>query len=300
MKTDVANLVLLKEELPVSVFFLSPDRPTTLGRAPENDIVLNDPGCSRFHAVMEKKGEEWILRDLDSRNGSALNDRLIEKETPVENGDRLQLAHSVLLFCSAATGSHSGDSPEEITTGGKTPRSLSETFAAAIGRMTDHQDLTHYLNQARDENRSLRHLLGQETEIIGNSPEIRSVLSLVKKVASSKATVLIRGESGVGKELVARAIHFSGPCKEKPLICLNCAALSESLLESELFGHEKGAFTGATERKIGKFEAADGGTLFLDEIAEMNPGLQAKFLRVLEGQPFERVGGTNRLRSMSG
>jgi Nif-specific regulatory protein len=107
--------------------------------------------------------------------------------------------------------------------------------------------------------------------------------------------VLIRGESGVGKELVARAVHFSSPRRTGPFVCLNCAALSETLLESELFGHEKGAFTGATERKIGKFEAADGGTLMLDEIGEMSSTIQAKFLRVLEGHPFERVGGSEQI-----
>src|SRR5207245_7732468 len=105
------------------------------------------------------------------------------------------------------------------------------------------------------------------------------------------ATVWIRGEIGVGKELVARALHYSSPRKDGPFVCLNCAALSETLLESELFGHERGAFTGATEKKIGKFEAADHGTIFLDEIGEMNPTSQAKLLRVLEGHPFERVGG---------
>ena len=108
--------------------------------------------------------------------------------------------------------------------------------------------------------------------------------------------MLIRGESGVGKELVARAVHFSSPRKKGPFVCLNCAALSETLLESELFGHEKGAFTGATERKIGKFEAADKGTLMLDEIGEMSPKTQAKFLRVLEGHPFERVGGSEPIK----
>jgi Nif-specific regulatory protein len=113
----------------------------------------------------------------------------------------------------------------------------------------------------------------------------------IERSAPTNATVLIRGESGVGKELVARAIHMRSPRREGPLVCLNCAALAPTLLESELFGHEKGAFTGATERKIGKFEAANGGTLLLDEIGEMSPELQAKFLRVLEGQPFERLGG---------
>ncbi|MEO8495826.1 MAG: sigma-54 dependent transcriptional regulator, partial [Planctomycetota bacterium] len=118
----------------------------------------------------------------------------------------------------------------------------------------------------------------------------------IGRAAPSRATVLIRGESGVGKELVARAVHYSSPRKKGPFVCLNCAALSESLLESELFGHERGAFTGATERKIGKFEAAHQGTLMLDEIGEMSPTIQSKFLRVLEGHPFERVGGSQQIK----
>src|SRR5256885_1438201 len=116
------------------------------------------------------------------------------------------------------------------------------------------------------------------------------------RVADTTATVLIRGESGVGKELVARAIHFSSRRKAGPFVCLNCAALTETLLESELFGHEKGAFTGATEKMVGKFESADRGTIFLDEIGEMPLSTQSKFLRVLEGHPFERLGGNNLIK----
>jgi Nif-specific regulatory protein len=122
------------------------------------------------------------------------------------------------------------------------------------------------------------------------------VTQQIARAAPSRATVLIRGESGVGKELVARAVHFSSPRKKGPFVCLNAAALSETLLESELFGHEKGAFTGATERKIGTFEQAHKGTLMLDEIGEMSPTIQAKFLRVLEGHPFERVGGSEQIK----
>lgn len=139
--------------------------------------------------------------------------------------------------------------------------------------------------------RTLKDLLRVESELVGESPALNTVVSQVGRVAETKATVLIRGESGTGKELVARAIHQSSPRKDHPFVCLNCAALTESLLESELFGHEKGSFTGATERMIGKFEAADQGTIFLDEIGEMPLSTQAKFLRVLEGHPFERVGG---------
>ena len=141
------------------------------------------------------------------------------------------------------------------------------------------------------ENRSLRDQLRLESEIVGTSAPLLKIESQILRVGETRATVLVRGESGSGKELVARAIHRHSPRKDGPFICLNCAALTETLLESELFGHEKGAFTGATERMVGKFEAADNGTIFLDEIGEMALSTQAKFLRVLEGHPFERVGG---------
>ena len=137
----------------------------------------------------------------------------------------------------------------------------------------------------------LKDQLRVESELVGDSEALRAIVSQVARVAETKATVLIRGESGSGKELVARALHQSSPRRDGPFVCINCAALTETLLESELFGHEKGAFTGATERMIGKFEAADQGTIFLDEIGEMTSSTQAKFLRVLEGHPFERVGG---------
>src|SRR4029079_14405748 len=127
--------------------------------------------------------------------------------------------------------------------------------------------------------------------LVGTSAQMQEISRKIGRIAPTDATVLVRGESGVGKELVARAIHFSSRRRNGPFVCLNCAALTESLLESELFGHEKGSFTGATNRKIGKFEQAHKGTLFLDEVGEMGPSIQAKFLRVLEGHPFERVGG---------
>ena len=132
--------------------------------------------------------------------------------------------------------------------------------------------------------------------IIGSSASLRRVLDVVKKVASSNATVLILGETGSGKELVAEAIHRHSPRKSRHIVKVNCAALHESLLESELFGHERGAFTGAQRQRMGRFELADGGTLFLDEIGDMAPGTQAKILRVLQEHEFERLGGTRTLR----
>jgi DNA-binding NtrC family response regulator len=128
--------------------------------------------------------------------------------------------------------------------------------------------------------------------ILGNSPKLKDVLDRVKLVAPSRATVLIEGESGTGKELVAQAVHQSSPRARAPFIAVHCAALSENLLESEIFGHERGAFTGATERRIGRFEAADGGTLFLDEIGEISASTQVKLLRFLETKTIERVGGS--------
>ncbi len=169
---------------------------------------------------------------------------------------------------------------------------VADTLAVALENLNRRLELAEDLTQIRDENLQLRERLGVESEIIGSSVVMNKVQRDIGRAAPNRATVLIRGESGVGKELVARAIHFSSPRRKGPFCVLNCAALSESLLESELFGHERGAFTGATERKIGKFEGADSGTLMLDEIGEMSPTIQAKFLRVLEGHPFERVGGS--------
>jgi Nif-specific regulatory protein len=171
-----------------------------------------------------------------------------------------------------------------------------DALALALGNVSAREALSTRLATAADENERLRRRLGEDMRMVGESPALQGIIGQMQRVAATKATVLVRGESGVGKELVARAIHESSDRRGGPFVCLNCAALSETLLESELFGHEKGAFTGATERKIGKFEAAHRGTLMLDEIGEMTPAIQAKFLRVLEGHPFERVGGSTRVQ----
>ncbi|MBW2016182.1 MAG: sigma-54-dependent Fis family transcriptional regulator [Deltaproteobacteria bacterium] len=132
--------------------------------------------------------------------------------------------------------------------------------------------------------------------IIGKSKPMLEIYDLIGKVAQSRASVLITGPSGTGKELIAKAIHYESPRRDKPFISINCGALTESLLESELFGHEKGAFTGASAMKKGRFELADGGTLFLDEVGDMPPSLQVKLLRVLQEMEFERVGGTKTIK----
>ncbi len=149
------------------------------------------------------------------------------------------------------------------------------------------------------ENRRLSDALSDRVRygnIIGKSKPMLEIYDLIEKVAQSKATVLITGPSGTGKELIAQAIHYQSPRKNRPFISVNCGALTETLLESELFGHEKGAFTGAIAMKKGRFELADGGTLFLDEVADMPQSLQIKILRVLQEMEFERVGGTRTIK----
>lgn len=169
-------------------------------------------------------------------------------------------------------------------------------LGAALENLFERGRLIRSLRRSRRAVDTLRQRLEDSVRILGASAPMLRLLETIRRVAKTDATVLVTGESGVGKELVAAAIHQASPRRDGPLICLNCAALSPTLLESELFGHERGAFTGATEQKQGKFEAADGGTLMLDEIGEMDLALQAKLLRVLEGHPFERLGGNVPLR----
>jgi DNA-binding NtrC family response regulator len=157
-----------------------------------------------------------------------------------------------------------------------------------VGKATERGDL-------RRENRQLRDLISDTTSlgnIIGQSPAMGQVFDTVRRAAQVNSTVLVQGESGTGKELVARHIHFNGPRKSKPFIVVNCAAIPDNLVESELFGHEKGAFTGAEASRQGKFEVANGGTLFLDEIGDMHIESQAKLLRVLQDGVVERVGSS--------
>jgi len=168
-----------------------------------------------------------------------------------------------------------------------------EQLVVLIGRISERQGLLRENAQLREQ---LRERYAFE-EIASTSHAMEEVMNLVGRVAPSNATVLLRGESGTGKELIARAIHYHSPRANQPLIKVNCAALPETLLESELFGHEKGSFTGASARRIGRFEAADRGTLFLDEIGDIPPSVQVKLLRVLQEREFERIGGGETIKT---
>ncbi len=452
------------------VYPLMPGLRHTVGRAPDNRIVLRDDLCSRYHAELFEDAGGWAVRDMGSLNGSAVNDERVKRDAPLRPLDRVRFGRTLMLFvqtldqlpdlppgparppghaegleitrrlgrtkylaqppappAEATVNLTSGDQAARGPTAATlavlyrlaldmaeaqtvaelaeqaiaalltaTPAEVGAVLALKDGRelepvayrtQTESKATYHKVSQfvsqevlsgkqailaediARDahlrnreslaelratslicapvladgqtlglvhlyrtgagprlnpedlefalavahqlgavwhrlrrqagltlENQVLRDQLRLESEMVGASPSLKHVEQQVARVAATRATVLVRGESGVGKELVARAIHFNSPRKDGPFVTINCAALTETLLESELFGHEKGAFTGATERLIGKFEAADGGTIFLDEIGEMAAATQAKFLRVLEGQPFERVGGNTPIK----
>jgi Nif-specific regulatory protein len=282
------------------VLMVPNNRPTTI--APENLEILawRSEAHPTYHRVSKflsetvlRRGEAVLARDVQDdstlgmrdESGNVLATSVVA--APIRMNNRsIGLIH---LYSTHAQENLNSDDLEFAL-------AVAETVALALKTRFREQKLVEDLSKTRNQIDQLQDQLGVQSEIVGASDAIFKVHEQISRAAPSKATVLIRGESGVGKELVARAVHFSSDRKRGPFICLNCAALSESLLESELFGHEKGAFTGATDRKAGKFEAADKGTLMLDEIGEMSPSIQAKFLRVLEGHPFERVGGSKAIK----
>jgi DNA-binding NtrC family response regulator len=168
-----------------------------------------------------------------------------------------------------------------------------EQLELRVARGMAHRRLLHEVTELRAE----QAVRSASEQIVGESSQLRSAVDLARRVAPSRSTVLITGETGTGKELIAALIHRASSRADGPLVVVNCAALPETLLESELFGHERGAFTGADSQRVGRFEEASGGTLFLDEVGEMSPTTQAKLLRVLQEQEFHRLGGTSVLRT---
>lgn len=240
--------------------------------SPVSEFVSNEVISSREAVLAEDVARDRYLRQRESLTELGATSLICAPF--IQEGKILGLIH---LYC---TDPHRSLANEDL----EFTVAVAKQLAIVTTQMQRESTLT-------EENQNLREQLRVESELVGDSQIMKDVHEQIGRVADSNATVLIRGESGSGKELVARAIHFSSPRRAHPFICLNCAAITETLLESELFGHERGAFTGATDKKIGKFEAADKGTIFLDEIGEMAVNTQSKLLRILEGHPFERVGG---------
>jgi len=269
-------------------------------------LVVDDDAAIReaLSRTLEKLGYEVVLAEdgqagLDRLRGGGVHILLADLQMPKVSGQELLRAAKTLA----------PDVEVIVITGHGTVEDAVEAMKEGaydfITKPFKRVQLERTIRRAAEkqglvlQNRRLQQQLDelQETgQIIGASPVMRKTLDLVSQVAPSAATVLIQGESGTGKELIAGAIHHGSPRRDRPFIKVSCAALPETLLESELFGYERGAFTGAVTRKEGRFELADGGTLFLDEIGELTPAMQAKLLRVLQEGEFERLGATRTIK----
>jgi two-component system response regulator HydG len=264
-------------------------------------LVVDDDAESR--SAMLKVLEGVGYKTLEADNGQSGLDIILEDNVDLLITDlRLPVMDGVELLKKAK----SADQEIEVIliTGHGTVEVAVEAIKEGaydfITKPVKKAQLLHAVEKASErqylsrENKELRSQLQQSgvKKFVYSSPEMRAIAKMVEQVAPSTATVLITGESGTGKEVIADAIHAASPRRGKPLIKISCAALPETLLEAELFGYEKGAFTGANARKEGRFELAHGGTLFLDEIGEISPAVQVKLLRVLQDQKFERLGGT--------
>jgi Nif-specific regulatory protein len=264
-------------------------------------VLLATPGVDGLAtiAVRGRDGNETTDFDLSpTLLAQIARDKvgvLCECVPVLENtGTRAATTNEFSLLCAPLIG-HDGEVLGVVCGDSRTPGAFDKRHLELLGAITGMASLAFqnalHLHLLEDENRRLReHQL--QHDMVGESALMQRLFNLIARVAQANTTVLVRGESGTGKELAAQAIHHSSPRVDKPFVAINCATLSQTLLESELFGHEKGAFTGAVERKIGKRDAAQGGTLFLDEVGEIPLTLQAKLLRVLQEREFERVGGT--------
>ncbi len=229
-------------------------------------MQLDDAAVSRYHAEIVLLAGVYRLRDLGSRHGTFVFGEPV-RERVLAPGDSIQIGASLLVFSL-------GEEP------------LAEPPAGGPDHSTQHERPPGLAWLPPGEGDP-----AQRHGLIGESPPMVRLRALIDKLAAVDSTVLLRGESGSGKELVARALHQGSRRAAGAFVAVNCATLSETLLESELFGHERGAFTGAQNRKLGKFELASGGTIFLDEVAEIPVQLQAKLLRALQERQIERVGG---------
>jgi len=247
------------------------------------EVITSSDGESGLNHLKEEKFDLFLL-DLMMPGMSGLD---VLKETASEKIDTPSIVITAHATVQTAVEAMKLGAFDYITK----PFNLEEFFLS-VKRALD-------VSKLQEENTRLKQELKKKfgySKIIGNSIPIQNVIKFIEKIADTDSTVLITGESGTGKELVAKTIHYNSSRSKKPLIPLNCAAIPKDILESELFGHEKGAFTGAVNTRIGRFELANNGTLFLDEIAELAPALQVKLLRVLQEKEFERVGGIKTIK----
>jgi Nif-specific regulatory protein len=256
----------------------------TIGRDSGSQLSIPDQLMSRRHCAVETASGRFTLRDLGSANGTYVNG-IPTRERVLEHGDRIRAGDSVLLFLHT----------ESLGTGDPSLDDLTQRIPLDDVDGAEAEDRGGFPSAVLAEVLAGRMKL-QAHDMVGDTRPMRAVYECIRKVAGSDCTVLISGETGTGKELAARAIHENGARARGPFVAINCAALTETLLESELFGHEKGAFTGAVALKKGKLEVAHGGTLFLDEVGDLAPALQAKVLRALQHHEFERVGGTRTIK----
>ena len=257
------------------------------------DGRLRPVGGTEDQVKLESETDHHVLASLSVEN----NEALLVQEDPGDSDGEATIEDAFVKTDSAISapipgrGSRRG-AIECFTNASFTEHDLNLVTAIAhLGGLAleniEHREQLELANQ------QLRESLTVSSRFIGNSKAVKDLIEKVARVASTHSTVLIHGESGTGKELIARMVHDSSPRSAGPYVPVNCAAINETLLESELFGHEKGAFTGADQRRVGRFEKAHSGTIFLDEIGEMSLACQAKLLRLLEGHPFERVGGND-------
>ena len=247
---------------------------------------------SNDYEVTAAPGGEAGIRELESDNyAMVLTDLIMPDVSGMEVLDHL-IAKSPKTMCIILTGHGSIKSSVEAIKKGAFDYITKPVSAGDI--LISVEKALKFKSLAEENIRLKKELRGQYkyTNLVGTSRAIKLIFDLIEKVADTDGTVLITGASGTGKELIARALHYNSSRSDKPLVVINCGAVPEALLESELFGHEKGAFTGAHKSRVGRFEMANCGTIFLDEIGEMSPSLQVKLLRVLQEQKFERVGGT--------
>jgi DNA-binding NtrC family response regulator len=244
-------------------------------RSPK-EVLARVQDRSRYSMVVLPEGSAELIRRIHQ----------VDPSTPVIlAAERGSVERAAKAIASGAT--------DFLVTGEK----LRERIATLLGKMRGLFDAIDRNRKLDEQNARLREAIQARFQIIGESPQIQKLVDQIQRVARVPRPLLIAGERGTGKELVARAIHFTAGPPTRPIVSVNCAAFNDALLESELFGHEKGAFTGADEPRQGKFELADGGTLFLDEIGNMSPGFQKKILRVVEYGTYTRVGGTKELRT---